>query len=158
MLFNTVQYLIFLLIAVFVYYLLPSRIRYLWLLAASYYFYMQWNPAYILLLLFCTCITYAGGLAIEKQKKDCRKRKIFLAVCICCSLGILAFYKYFYFLIAWMNILFAHLHIGQITASFDILLPVGISFYTLQSLGYLIDVYRGDIYAEKNFFRYALFV
>ncbi len=70
MLFNTVQYLMFLVIVISVYYLLPDKIRYVWLLIGSYYFYMQWNPAYIALLLLCTGVTYAGGIIIENQKTN----------------------------------------------------------------------------------------
>ena len=65
MLFNTVQYLLFLPIVVLLYYLLPAKARLLWLLGVSYYFYMQWNPKYVLLLFSCTVITYAGGLVLE---------------------------------------------------------------------------------------------
>lgn len=69
MLFNTVQYLMFLPIVVAIYYILPRCAKYIWLLAASYFFYMQWNAAYILLLFLCTMITYIGGLAIQGMKK-----------------------------------------------------------------------------------------
>lgn len=67
MLFNTTQYIIFLPIVILIYYILPAKIRYIWLLIASYYFYMQWNPAYVLLLLFCTVLTFLGGQYIEKK-------------------------------------------------------------------------------------------
>lgn len=179
MLFNTVEYLIFLPVVVMIYYALPKRVRYLWLLAASYYFYMQWNTLYSLLLLFCTVITYVGGLIIEKQKKRAAQKtdilketnplpknqnshakpgKICLLVCVAFCLGILGIYKYSGFMINWLNFVLTRFRPGISLAEFHILLPVGISFYTLQALGYLIDVYKGEIYAEKNFFRYALFV
>lgn len=193
MLFNTVRYMLFLPVVVFVYYMLPKRARYLWLLAASYYFYMQWNRMYVILLFLSTAVTYVGGLVIEKQKKDrmflktCRlqgkcelreicdekggcalmgrqrhhatkKAKICLLVCMLFCLGILGIYKYTGFVTGWVNALLVRIRPGMNVTGFDILLPVGISFYTLQALGYLIDVYRGGIYAEKNFFRYALFV
>lgn len=159
MLFNTVQYLVFLPFVIFVYYVLPKRVRYLWLLAASYYFYMQWNKMYAILLFLCTVVTYVGSMVIEKQKRYATKSaKICLLVCLFFCFGILGFYKYTGFAVGWLNILFAHVRPGVHVQGFDILLPVGISFYTLQALGYLIDVYKGEIYAEKNFFRYALFV
>lgn len=166
MLFNTVQYLIFLLIVVLIYYILPKKVRYVWLLCASYYFYMQWNKVYILLLAFCTLITYLGGLYIERFKTGYKEngsrgngnRKLCLVLCIVLNLGILFFYKYFSWGVSTLSRIFSAFHVGEITWDMSILLPVGISFYILQSLGYLIDVYRGDIYAEKNFIHYALFV
>ncbi len=168
MLFNTAQYLIFLPLVVLIYYLLPAKVRHVWLLAASYYFYMQWNALYALLLLFSTVTTYACGLAIEKIRekeatlsgtgKTINWKKICLIGCIFLNLGILFFYKYLYFSLACVNQLLMIAGLPAISLKIDILLPVGISFYTLQSLGYLIDVYRNDIRAEKNLFMYALFV
>ncbi len=73
MLFNTVQYLIFLPIVVLIYYILPPKVRYVWLLGASCYFYMQWNKVYLLLLLFCTIVTYTGGRLIERFKDEHRQ-------------------------------------------------------------------------------------
>ncbi|MDE7324474.1 MAG: MBOAT family protein [Lachnospiraceae bacterium] len=166
MLFNTVQYLIFLPIVVLIYYILPKKVRYVWLLGASCYFYMQWNQIYILLLLFCTMVTYTGGLLIERFKVGHKEssgkkhdyKKLCLVVCIVLNLGLLFFYKYFSWGVSTINRILLIFHVSEITWERSILLPVGISFYILQSLGYLIDVYRGDIYAEKNFIRYALFV
>lgn len=177
MLFNTPQYIIFLPIVVIIYYVLPKKVRYLWLLVVSYYFYMQWNPLYITLLFSCTLLTYISGRIIERirqsedgikeiegQERDNletkikRRQQICLAVCISLNLCILAYFKYFEFGIRCLNFLFRHIHVAEIGWGYSILLPVGISFYTLQALGYLIDVYRKDIPAEKNFLRYALFV
>lgn len=166
MLFNTPEYILFLPIVVFVYYLVPKRLRYLWLLVVSYYFYMQWNPIYLSLLFLCTLITYIGGLILERTKsikmeteeKSSRRKKLCIILCIAISLGILGFFKYASFGISLFNRALSCIGITLVSWKLDILLPVGISFYTLQALGYLIDVYRGDIYAEKNFFRYALFV
>lgn len=171
MLFNTPQYILFLPIVVLVYYCLPKKVRYIWLLIVSYYFYMQWNPLYITLLFSCTFLTYFCGRIIERLKKQGaeegegaiqekirRKQKMCFAACILCNLAILGFFKYFSFGISVLNHLLSLIHVKGVSWEYDILLPVGISFYTLQALGYLIDVYRGDIYAEKNFLRYALFV
>lgn len=170
MLFNAMQYLIFLPLTVLIYYFLPNRVRYVWLLIISYYFYMQWNPLYIALLFLCTFITYIGGRiigsppysgadgkseAIRKQKK---KRRGCLVICIILSLGLLGFFKYFDLGIGYLNRILRLIHMNEINWTYSILLPVGISFYTLQALGYLIDVYRGETEAEKNFLRYALFV
>lgn len=169
MLFNTVQYLLFLPVVVLIYYLLPYYVRYIWLLISSYYFYMQWNPAYVLLLFLSTLVTYIGALVMEYQKCKCstnknyfsyvhKKQKICLIVCIIFNLCILGIYKYTNFIIDCINLFLSYFHIGQFHIEFNILLPVGISFYTLQALGYLIDVYRGELFAEKNFLKYALFV
>lgn len=154
MLFNTMQYFLFLTVVVFVYYILPKKVRYIWLLISSYYFYMQWNPLYVMLLLACTIITYTGGIIIGRAKHP----KICLTVCILLTLGLLGYYKYFSMAVTCLNSLLHLVKLREVNWNTDILLPIGISFYTLQSLGYLIDVYRGDIAAEKNFFKYALFI
>lgn len=173
MLFNTMQYLIFLPIVVLIYYLLPKKVRYIWLLIVSYYFYMQWNPLYIILLFSCTLVTYIGGrligklytLAAENTDENeimlqsiRKKKKICLAVCLLLNLCVLGYFKYFDFGIGYLNRALRLVHMNEINREHHILLPVGISFYILQALGYLIDVYRGEIEAEKNFLRYALFV
>ena len=163
MLFNSVEYLIFFPLVVIIYYLIPQKIRYIWLLLASYYFYMNWNPIYGCLLFSCTAVTYIAGRILEWLKKDDSekvklKRKICLIGALVINLGILGYYKYFEFAIGELNRLLSFLHIQPLTWEFSIVLPVGISFYTLQALGYLIDVYRGEIYAERNFLRYALFI
>ncbi len=170
MLFNTLQYIIFLPTVVIIYYLLPNKVRYIWLLIASYYFYIQWNPLYVSLLFSCTLLTYVGGIIIyslreySTGKKETeinkikKKQKMCLAACIVLSLCILAYFKYFDFGILNLNRLLRLFHLREVGRAHDIVLPVGISFYTLQALGYLIDVYRGDICVEKNFLKYALFV
>ena len=157
MLFNSFHFLIFLPVVAVIYYILPKKVRYIWLLAASYYFYMQWNPVYVLLLLGTTLVTYAGALAIEKTSKI-RTKRIVLITALTANLLMLAYFKYMNMLMSLAASLAKFFGTKDISFSFNILLPVGISFFTLQALGYLIDVYRGDIYAEKNVFRYALFV
>lgn len=161
MLFNSLQFLIFFPIVVAVYYLIPRKIRTYWLLAASYYFYMCWNAKYVLLLLFSTIVTYMSGILLEKcpqGDEGKRHRKLCVAVSFILNLSILFVFKYLDFGIESLNQVLSHLHIELNAPTFDLLLPVGISFYTFQALGYTVDVYRGEIYAEKNFFRYALFV
>ena len=164
MLFNSVDFLAFFPVVTFVYFIIPKRIRYLWLLAASYFFYMGWNPKYILLLLFSTIVTYLSGIFIavipDKYKIKNRNffRKMVVAVSFTANLGVLFFFKYFNFAAELLVRAFARIHISLVIPRFDVLLPVGISFFTFQALSYTIDVYRGEIYAEKNFFRYALYV
>ena len=165
MFFNSFHFLIFFPVVVLVYYLIPNRIKYLWLLAASYYFYMCWNVKYVLLLLASTIVTYLSGLLMEKvrnkgltEDKMTARLKLIVAGSFIVNIGILGYFKYFNFFIDILNDIFNAAGISLDIAKFDILLPVGISFYTFQALSYTMDVYRGEIYAEKNFFRYALFV
>ena len=164
MLFNSLQFLIFFPIVVLLYYLIPEKLRYLWLLAASYYFYMSWNVKYVLLLLTSTVATYLGGMFLARFQKEgneepTRKREkwcVFATVSV--NLAILFFFKYFNFFMDSVNAVLARCGLSVAGNHWDVLLPVGISFYTFQALSYTIDVYRGDIEPEKNFFRYALFV
>ncbi|MDE6606653.1 MAG: MBOAT family protein, partial [Lachnospiraceae bacterium] len=154
MLFNSFGFLVFFPIVVCVYFLIPQKVRYLWLLGASYYFYMCWNAGYALLLLFVTAVTYLGALAIERFPK----RKLFLVLTVCMNLSVLFAFKYFDFALSNLNGILTKLSVSPIEPEFSILLPVGISFYTFQALGYTMDVYRKEIPAEKNFLKYALFV
>lgn len=155
--FNTYEFLIFFPVVVLVYFIIPLKVRHVWLLAASYYFYMSWNPRYALLMVLSTGITYVSGVLMEKINNATAK-KIVLAVSLISSLGILAVFKYSNFIIANANAILNAFHVGRKIPDVGLLLPVGISFYTFQALGYSIDVYRGDIPAEHNFVRYALFV
>ena len=158
MTFNSISFLFFFPAVVLCYYLLPHRYRWIWLLVSSYYFYMSWNPKYVLLIAFSTAVTWAGGQMIEARRGSLRTVRLILAVCILANLAILGFFKYFNFFSQNVNALMAAMHLQIRTPSVDVLLPVGISFYTFQALGYLIDVYRGDISPEPNLARYALFV
>lgn len=165
MLFNSIDFLIFFPIVLLVYYMIPDKIKYLWLLIASYYFYMCWNAKYALLILGSTVITYLSGLLIERVKHakitevaKVRRKKLIVALSFISNLGILFYFKYIGFTFALLTKVLSYVHIQLNTPVFDIILPVGISFYTFQALSYTMDVYRDEIYAEKNFFRYALFV
>ena len=165
MLFNSVDYVIFFPISIIVYYLLPNKVRYIWLLFASYYFYMSWNPQYALLILASTLTTYVGGRVIQKEKENNetsegfkKKSKKWLIAVIVINLGLLVFFKYLNFGITNINAVLSIAHVERSIPYLDILLPVGISFYTFQALGYIIDVYNDKVSAEKNFLKYALFV
>lgn len=161
MLFNSINFLIFFPIVVLLYFMIPMNFKTIWLLCASYFFYMCWNPKYALLMLTSTVITYISGLLIDKYSHiegKTKYKKIFVFLCFLSNLLILFFFKYFDFVIMNLNFILKHLNFSLINPSFDIVLPVGISFYTFQALGYTIDVYREEIYAERNFFKYALFV
>ena len=157
MLFNSIDFLVFFPIALIVFYIVPERFRHIWLLIASYYFYMQWNPAYALLLFGATLVTYVGALILEKTS-SARARKICLVTAIVIDLGILCYYKYSIMFMGYINKILSLTVHREIPWDMNIVLPVGISFFTFQALGYLIDVYRGDTYAEHDFLRYALFI
>lgn len=152
--FTSFEFLIFFPAVTLLFYIMPGKFRQLWLLAASYWFYMGWNAKYALLILASTVITYVCAILIEKVSA----KKLMLLLCIASNLAILAFFKYFYFLHDVLSDVFSVFGARLASPDFDIILPVGISFYTFQALGYTIDVYRGTVKAEKNFMRYALFV
>lgn len=154
MLFNSYSFMIFFPIVLAIYFVIPKKARYMWLLLASYYFYMGWNVKYAALIAFSTVITYICGLFLGKT----RHKKWVIGGCLGINLAILFFFKYFDFFMGSVNQVLAKVGVSPLQTGFDIILPVGISFYTFQALGYIIDVYRGDIEPEKNFFRYALFV
>lgn len=164
MVFNSIQFMLFFPIVALIYFIMPNKIKYIWLLISSYYFYMCWNPKYILLIGTSTIITYLCSILIESSNKiqEGKKRnnlkKMWLALSIISNLGILVFFKYYNFATHNITNIFNYLNISVTLPNFDIILPVGISFYTFQVLGYTIDVYRGNVYAEKNIAKYALFV
>ena len=162
--FNSYDFMLFFPIVLLLYFLIPAKFRYIWLLISSYYFYMGWNPKYAILIAFSTGVTYICGLVLEKanliedEKVRKKRKKSCVAIGLFINLAVLFVFKYAGFTIESLNAVFSRVHIKLIELPFDIILPVGISFYTFQALGYIIDVYRGDIKAEKNFARYALFV
>ena len=161
MLFNSINFILFFPVVFIVYYLMPKKFQYLWLLVTSYFFYMCWNAKYALLLLASTAVTYIGAILIDwvqvavndPWKKD-KLKKAVVAVSVLINLGLLCFFKYGTWLLSNVN----HVLHKNYSMPFDIILPVGISFYIFQALSYTIDVYRGTIEVERNFFRYALFV
>ena len=157
MLFNSFEFIIFFPIVVLIYLIIPKRIKPVWLLAASYYFYMCWNAKYIFLIIFTTLITYIAALLIDKSEKK-PLRKFCLTFGITVNLLVLFLFKYFDFFLGNLNNVLSLAGKSQVSNPFDLLLPVGISFYTFQAIGYVIDVYRGDVAAEKNIINYALFV
>jgi D-alanyl-lipoteichoic acid acyltransferase DltB (MBOAT superfamily) len=157
MLFNSWQFLIFFPLAVAAYFLLPHRFRWMLLLGASYYFYMCWKPEYALLLMLSTVIDYYTGIQMGKAASR-RKRKFYLGVSLSSNLGVLFLFKYFNFLNASARAVCEHFNIFYNVPMFELLLPVGISFYTFQTLSYSIDVYRGHIAPEKHLGMFALYV
>ena len=148
--FNSVQFLVFMTIMVAGYFVIPLRLRYVWLLIGSYTFYMCAEPVYGLIMFLSTLISYAGAILMEKQKK-------YLVPVIILDMLPLLFFKYTDFLLDTADGVFS-LAGGSLSARLNIILPVGISFYTFQTMGYVIDVYRKRLKAERNIFHYALYV
>lgn len=157
--FTTFEFALFFPIVVILYYIMPRKVRRIWLLLASFYFYMSWNPIYAVLILASILITFFCGIALEKQPQEAQgRRKSILLISLLLNLGILVFFKYFYFLYDSVDYIVSIFGTSLAKPKLDIALPVGISFYTFQALGYTIDVYRGNVKAEKNLIKYALFV
>jgi alginate O-acetyltransferase complex protein AlgI len=154
MLFNTTQFFVFLAIVLALFYLSPKVFRKYILLAASYYFYGTWNYRFIALLLTLTAIDYTAGIWIERTPPGPR-RKLVLIGSLAANLGFLGFFKYFNFLAANLALL-----MDRPANSFflAIVLPLGISFHTFQSMSYVVDVYRGKQKAVRNPLDYALFI
>jgi len=155
--FNSLQFLVFLVVVLLLYWILPSKFRWALLLVASYYFYMSWNPWLVFLMLGTTLVSYAAALAIQKtEKKGWKRFWLIMALIVC--LGTLFFFKYFDFLLGsvidFLNLFALHLD----DFALNLILPIGISFYTFQTLSYVIDVYKGKFTAEKHLGYYALFV
>lgn len=159
MLFNSLGFLLFLPIIFIVFWSTPSRWRWIPLLIASYYFYMYWNPKLIFLILFTTVVSYICGILMDRIPKDkLALRRLILIVTIVSCLGVLVFFKYFTFLWDTFFDIASLIGAGHAEGYFSIILPVGISFYTFQTMSYVVDVYRSEIPAEKHFGYFALFV
>ncbi len=155
--FNSLHFLIFLPVVLLVYWLLPHKVRWAWLLLASYYFYMSWNAVLVFLIFGTTAVSYGAALVLERtQNKNLRRLCLVLTLIVC--LGTLFFFKYFNFLLDSVFSVLRLFSMDLSSPALNILLPVGISFYTFQTLSYVIDVYRGDFRAERHFGYYALFV
>lgn len=160
MLFNSLAFLLFFPIVCALYYAIPSarvKERNLLLLMASYYFYMNWEPVYAILLLMSTIITYFAAFGMG-HFKDKRIRKIYLVSGLVFNLAILFLFKYYNFLASNIEEVLQISGLGLHIPKFYMLLPVGISFYIFQALGYSIDVYRQTTKVEHDFLTYALFV
>jgi alginate O-acetyltransferase complex protein AlgI len=156
-LFNSFDFAVFLVVVLLAYWRLPEERRWPLLLVASYYFYMCWRPEYAVLILFSTAVDYLAGLRMAATPRAGRKR-LWLVLSLTCNLGLLFVFKYLDFLLR--SIGFAAAAAGQEieVPRVDLLLPVGISFYTFQSLSYTIDVYRGLKEPERHFGVFATYV
>ena len=157
MLFNSVEFLVFFPIVVTIYFLIPQKTKWIFLFLASCYFYMQWRKEYIFLIAIPVLIDYLVAMRMG-QIEDISKRRKYLFVSLISNLGLLVFFKYLNFFNQSLSIGLSYIGIPYIHEKLDILLPVGISFYTFQSLSYTIDVYRGIIKPEKNLGIFSTFV
>src|SRR3989338_1605290 len=156
MLFNSFSFLVFFPVVLITYYVLPYRVRPFFLLLASCFFYMAFVPKYILILFFLITVDYFLGKAIEGAKG--RKRRVYLVVSILSNIGVLFFFKYFNFFNENVAQLAHFLDWNYSPMLLSIALPLGLSFHVFQSLSYVIEVYRGKVPAERNYFTYALYV
>ena len=157
MTFNSWEFLIFYPIVAALYFLLPKKLKWPMLLVASYYFYAFYQADLLFLIILTTAVSFFMSHLIERTQ-SAAKKKLYLALTLTVCLGVLVFYKYFNFLGASVEGIITLFGKEPPSLVLDLVLPVGISFYTFQTLSYVIDVYRGDIKTEKNFFFYALFV
>ncbi|MBQ5354734.1 MAG: MBOAT family protein, partial [Clostridia bacterium] len=157
MLFNSIEFLIFFPVVTAVFFLLPHKLRRYFLLAASCFFYMSFIPKYILILLFTTIVDYSGALLIEKFRDDRKKAKLFFILALCCNIGLLVWFKYLGVIGDTINFFGKMISLKTVVVP-EIALPIGISFHTFQSMGYLIDTYTGKEKAERSFIDFALFL
>lgn len=157
MLFNSNAFYLFLPVVFAVYWGMIPRYRWIVLLVSSYYFYMSAGVQYVPLLFLTTLVSYGTALLLGKTG-DGRKRKLFLWTALFLCLGILFIFKYFNFLSGTIVSLLEKISLPVSQVTLNLVLPVGISFYVFQSLGYVIDVYRGKTEACRHFGKYAVFV
>ncbi len=159
MLFNSLDFAIFLPIVFVLYWLLKDRLKYqnILILLASYIFYAWWDWRFLSLILFSTLVDFSIGLALNKTE-NLKKRKYLLWLSLIANLGVLGVFKYFNFFIENVSNAFTFFGANWSMSSLNIILPVGISFYTFQTLSYTIDVYRGKLQPARDIITFAAFV
>jgi alginate O-acetyltransferase complex protein AlgI len=156
MLFNSIKYLVFLPVVFALFWLSPQRFRTPILLVASYIFYMSWRPIFVFLILGLTTVNFFFGKWIDGAKGQDKKRKALLAMAVTANLATLAFFKYAYFLDDSLSALLHPMGITVAKLPFDIILPLGISFFVFEFIHYVTDIYRGSE-PIKSFVNFALF-
>lgn len=157
MLFNTLSFALFMTVVFLVYWILPHRFRWIVLLVANTYFYISFDVKFLIVLLFTTVASFAVGIAMENQNVQ-KKKKILLIAGIVSVLVFLFAFKYLNFAIASVETILKAFAIPVHETTLKLLMPAGISFYSFQMVGYLVDVYRGKIKAEHHFGKYAIFL
>lgn len=157
MLFNSLQYLIFFPVVVLFYFAIPYNKRWILLLLSSLYFYMCWKPEYVIILIISILINYYAAIQMSKHK-TVRKRKYYLFLSLVTNIGFLFMFKYYNFLGGSINEFLNSYNIMYNIPSFKLLLPVGISFYTFQTMGYSIDVFKNKTKPEEHLGIFAVYV
>lgn len=160
MFFNSIEYLIFLPVCFAIYWFVVQRnlkVQNLFVLVISYIFYGWWDWRFLSLIAFSTIVDYTVGVYMEKSSSK-SKRKRLLIVSLIVNLGLLGFFKYYNFFVDSWVAAFDSIGISMSTSTLSIILPVGISFYTFQTLSYTIDVYRGNLKPSKNLINFAAYV
>lgn len=157
MLFNSLAFLAFLPITLVLYRSLPKAASKYVILAASYVFYAFWDWRFLSLIVASTLVDFLSGIAIENSEHPARRRR-FLLLSICFNLGILGFFKYFNFFLTSLESLLSSVGLENPSTTLHIVLPVGISFYTFQTMSYTIDVWQKTVKAERDLITFASFV
>jgi alginate O-acetyltransferase complex protein AlgI len=157
MMFNSISFLVFFTATAILFFLIPHRWRWLLLLAASYLFYGYGRPGYLGLIMATTWVSFWFAKHIQAADRR-RKKRLQLGLCVGFNLFILFLFKYFNFFSDSMQSLFNAIHATVPIPHVDLLLPLGLSFYTLRIIGYLIDVYRNDIEAERHLGIFSVYV
>ena len=157
MLFNSIHYFIFLPLVVLIYFILPYKFRWVWLLLSSFYFYMAWKVEYAILMIITILINYFAGIMITKSRKK-EWKKFFMFFGVFASFFILFVFKYFNFFNSSLHSVFTYFNLDYPVKGHNLLLPIGISFYTFQTLSYTIDVYRLKEKTQKHLGIFSLFV
>ena len=156
MIFNSLDFVVFFPLVTLIFFLLPQKVRWLHLLLASCVFYCFFIPEYLLILLFTIVVDYFAGIWIEKSQG--KKRKWALIASLVANIGVLAVFKYVYFILGNVHSLFGFFGKNIDTSFIHIILPIGLSFHTFQAMSYTFEVYKGNFKAEKHFGIYALYV
>jgi alginate O-acetyltransferase complex protein AlgI len=163
MLFNSFEFLIFFPMVFALYWLLSFRLQNYMLLVASYFFYGFWDWRFLSLIIISTVVDYISGIKIDQLHESTNAeadkiKKRWLTFSVCTNLGILGFFKYFNFFIGTFTQLIANFGAKPDDFYLNIILPIGISFYTFQTMSYTIDIYRGKMKPTNRFFDFALYV
>lgn len=157
LIFNSLNFIIFFLVIISLYFTIPHKARWVLLLVASIYFYMSFIPIYILILFLIIIIDYFAAIFIEKSTG--RKRKMFLMMSIVANIGLLSTFKYYNFINDNLSFLLQSLGLQSYNLPYmNIILPIGLSFHTFQAMSYTIEVYKGNYTAERHIGIYALYV
>ena len=158
MLFNSLAFLVFAPAFFALYFVLKGRARMIFVLLSSYFFYAWWDWRFLGLLVLSTVIDYSLGIGIDNAGENLVRKRKLLILSVISNLTILCFFKYLNFFIDSAYEILSAVGDTDTKPVFQIILPIGISFYTFQSMSYCIDLYRGKLHAERDFIRYAAFV